>query len=73
MGNPRTLNDVRKDLRVREVSDERFYGNPIFVYLHKGWCDPEWDPVGWPDCDIISEEYVAKILERMKSVTRYNG
>ena len=70
MRNPRTLNDVRKDPRVREVSDERAYGNPIFVYLAKGWCDPDWDPVGWPDCDIISEEHVAKIIERMKYVMR---
>jgi hypothetical protein len=34
---PKTLNDLRNDHRVEEVSDERGSGDGIWVYLTKDW------------------------------------
>ena len=70
MKKPRTLNELRNDPRVRDVLDERGYGNGIFVHLANGWCDPEYDPVGWPDCSTIREDTVKEVLARFKYVNR---
>lgn len=63
MSNPRTLAQLRKDPRVKEVSDERgTFDQGIWVYLKAGWFNDEFDF----NCTFIHEQTVAEVCNAMR-------
>jgi len=60
----RTLTDIRKDPRVKEVSDERGSGEGIWVYLTNEYFND------FLDSGKIHEETVSECLEQMNRDVR---
>jgi len=70
---PRTLQQIKDDPRVEDVSDERQLDSGIWVYLKDGWCDPYHDPKGWPDCNSLREDTVKALIPRLARIKPYVG
>lgn len=60
---PKSIIALRADPRVREIDDERVYGNGFWLYLRHGWSDDA-------DAHVVHADTAAELVEHMRYVRR---
>ncbi len=58
---PKAIVALRADPRVREIDDERAYGNGFWLYLSQGWSDDA-------DAHVVHADTAAELAELMRYV-----